>query len=200
MPFQPSPGKDDGYDIADYYGVDPRYGTLGDSSSSPMAAASAASASSSISSSITPPISIPGCEARSPAPTHRPRRVMLFRPPASAGIQSARWLAGSRTGLPVAADAGREIQRVRVAAVGAAGADFSAHSPASAIGLPFGSISCPSNLFVERLNALMWPSPTLPISRSPAELAERRRGQRHPPRLVERAVLRPAGSATPPPC
>ena len=30
MPFQPSPGKDNGYDIADYYGVDPRYGTLGD--------------------------------------------------------------------------------------------------------------------------------------------------------------------------
>jgi maltose alpha-D-glucosyltransferase/alpha-amylase len=30
MPFQPSPCKDDGYDVADYYGVDPRYGTLGD--------------------------------------------------------------------------------------------------------------------------------------------------------------------------
>jgi maltose alpha-D-glucosyltransferase / alpha-amylase len=30
MPFQPSPGRDDGYDIADYYNVDPRYGTLGD--------------------------------------------------------------------------------------------------------------------------------------------------------------------------
>jgi maltose alpha-D-glucosyltransferase/alpha-amylase len=30
MPFQPSPFKDDGYDIADYYGVDPRHGTLGD--------------------------------------------------------------------------------------------------------------------------------------------------------------------------
>jgi Alpha amylase, catalytic domain/Major Facilitator Superfamily len=30
MPFQPSPGKDDGYDISDYYGVDLRYGTLGD--------------------------------------------------------------------------------------------------------------------------------------------------------------------------
>ena len=30
MPFQPSPGRDDGYDIADYYGVNPRYGTLGD--------------------------------------------------------------------------------------------------------------------------------------------------------------------------
>ena len=30
MPFQPSPHRDDGYDIADYYNVDPRYGTLGD--------------------------------------------------------------------------------------------------------------------------------------------------------------------------
>jgi maltose alpha-D-glucosyltransferase/alpha-amylase len=30
MPFQPSPGKEDGYDISDYYGVDPRYGTLND--------------------------------------------------------------------------------------------------------------------------------------------------------------------------
>ncbi len=30
MPFQPSPMRDDGYDISDYYGVDPRYGSLGD--------------------------------------------------------------------------------------------------------------------------------------------------------------------------
>ena len=30
MPFQPSPFRDDGYDIADYYGVDSRYGTLGE--------------------------------------------------------------------------------------------------------------------------------------------------------------------------
>ncbi|MEA3091416.1 MAG: maltose alpha-D-glucosyltransferase / alpha-amylase, partial [Caballeronia sp.] len=30
MPFQPSPGLDAGYDISDYYNVDPRYGTLGD--------------------------------------------------------------------------------------------------------------------------------------------------------------------------
>ena len=30
MPFQPSPQRDGGYDIADYYGVDPAYGSLGD--------------------------------------------------------------------------------------------------------------------------------------------------------------------------
>ena len=30
LPFYPSPNRDDGYDIADYYGVDPRLGTLGD--------------------------------------------------------------------------------------------------------------------------------------------------------------------------
>src|SRR3982074_3219880 len=30
IPFQRSPGTGHGYDISDYYGVDPRYGTLGD--------------------------------------------------------------------------------------------------------------------------------------------------------------------------
>src|SRR5512133_767796 len=30
MPFQTSPCRDDGYDVSDYYNVDPRYGTLGD--------------------------------------------------------------------------------------------------------------------------------------------------------------------------
>ena len=30
LPFQRSPGRDDGYDISDYYAVDPRYGSLGD--------------------------------------------------------------------------------------------------------------------------------------------------------------------------
>jgi len=30
MPFQKTPCKDDGYDVSDYYTVDPRYGTLGD--------------------------------------------------------------------------------------------------------------------------------------------------------------------------
>ena len=30
MPFQPTPNCDDGYDISDYYAVDPRLGTLGD--------------------------------------------------------------------------------------------------------------------------------------------------------------------------
>jgi len=30
LPFQHSPGRDDGYDVSDYYSVDPRYGSLGD--------------------------------------------------------------------------------------------------------------------------------------------------------------------------
>ena len=30
QPFQPSPNHDDGYDTTDYYGVDPRHGSLGD--------------------------------------------------------------------------------------------------------------------------------------------------------------------------
>ncbi|SMF02965.1 maltose alpha-D-glucosyltransferase/ alpha-amylase [Xaviernesmea oryzae] len=30
MPFQASPQRDDGYDVTDYYNIDPRYGTLGD--------------------------------------------------------------------------------------------------------------------------------------------------------------------------
>lgn len=29
-PFQPSPNRDNGYDVKDYYGVDPRYGSSGD--------------------------------------------------------------------------------------------------------------------------------------------------------------------------
>jgi maltose alpha-D-glucosyltransferase / alpha-amylase len=30
LPFYPTPNRDDGYDVADYYGIDPRLGSLGD--------------------------------------------------------------------------------------------------------------------------------------------------------------------------
>src|SRR6187455_622657 len=30
LPFQPGPNRDNGYVISDYYGVDPKHGTLGD--------------------------------------------------------------------------------------------------------------------------------------------------------------------------
>ena len=30
LPFYPSPGRDDGYDIADYHNIHPQYGTRGD--------------------------------------------------------------------------------------------------------------------------------------------------------------------------
>jgi hypothetical protein len=60
MPFQTSPGRDDGYDVSDYYGVNPAYGTLGDF----VEFTHAAFASLSISSLITRPTNINGFNKR----------------------------------------------------------------------------------------------------------------------------------------
>jgi len=70
MPFQPSPFRDDGYDVADYYGVDPATALWATSLNSRTAAGSEASASSSIWSSIIRPTSIRGF--RTPARTPNP--------------------------------------------------------------------------------------------------------------------------------
>jgi hypothetical protein len=63
MPFQPSPHRDNGYDIQDYYGVDPRYGTLRDFVEFTQQAR-AASGSSSTWSSTTPRTNTPGSRRR----------------------------------------------------------------------------------------------------------------------------------------
>ena len=78
LPFQTSPGRDDGYDISDYYSVDPRYGTLGDFVEFTHRPSSAASASSSTWWSTTPPTSIPGSRRRARDPQLEvPRLVRL---------------------------------------------------------------------------------------------------------------------------
>jgi hypothetical protein len=69
MPFQSSPGRDDGYDVSDYYGVNPAYGTLGDFVESPMEPRCAASASSSTSLSTTRRTSTRGFSGRDATPS-----------------------------------------------------------------------------------------------------------------------------------
>ncbi len=65
LPFYPSPGKDDGYDIADYRNIHPSYGTREDFKAFVDEAHSARACASSPSwSSITPPTSIRGSALR----------------------------------------------------------------------------------------------------------------------------------------
>ena len=100
MPFQPSPCRDDGYDVADYYGVDPRYGTLGDFVEFTQAASSAACACSSIWSSTTPRTSIRGFKeaCRDPQSKYRDWYVWSKKKPKDAasgvvfpGVQKSTW-------------------------------------------------------------------------------------------------------------
>jgi hypothetical protein len=68
-PFQRSPNRDNGYDVADYYSVDPRHGTLATSSNSCTRRTDAGSRSSSISWSIIRRMSIRGSSRRAAART-----------------------------------------------------------------------------------------------------------------------------------
>ena len=78
-PIHPSPGGDNGYDISDYYGIDPALGSLGDFAELTRGRKSAASGSSSTWSSTTPPTSIPGSCRRAAARIAVPRLVCLER-------------------------------------------------------------------------------------------------------------------------
>ena len=99
MPFQTSPCKDDGYDISDYYNVDPRYGTLGDFVEFTHAAKQRGSGSSSISWSITLRTSTPGSRIAEGSEVEASRLVCLVkRKPANAntgmvfpGVQKSTW-------------------------------------------------------------------------------------------------------------
>jgi hypothetical protein len=82
LPFYPSPLKDDGYDIADYFSVHPSYGTLEDFREFLDEAHQRACASSPSWCSTTPPTRTPGSSgpaARRPAP--RARFLRLERQP-----------------------------------------------------------------------------------------------------------------------
>ena len=73
LPFYPSPGRDDGYDISDYGDINPDFGTMRTSAASCRRRSAAVCASSPSSSSITPRTSIPGSSARSAARQARAR-------------------------------------------------------------------------------------------------------------------------------
>jgi hypothetical protein len=63
MPFYPTPNRDDGYDVSDFFGIDPRLGDPGDLVE---VIRTAASGSSSTSSSTTPRTSTRGSGRRDP--------------------------------------------------------------------------------------------------------------------------------------
>ena len=67
MPIYPTPDRDDGYDITDFYGVDPRLGTTATSSSWSAPPATGAFGSSSTSSSTTLPTATRGSAPPGPA-------------------------------------------------------------------------------------------------------------------------------------
>ena len=90
MPFQPSPYRDDGYDISDYYGVDSRHGTLGDFVEVTHGAEQPAFVSLWISWSITPLIGIRGFKRRAVIPT-RNIATGIFGPIRSRPTPTREW-------------------------------------------------------------------------------------------------------------
>ena len=73
LPFYPSPGRDDGYDIADYGDINPDFGTMKDFRRFIQEARGAACASSPSSWSTTPPTSTTGSSAPAARTRNRAR-------------------------------------------------------------------------------------------------------------------------------
>ena len=91
MPFYPSPDRDDGYDISDFFGVDRRLGTMGDFVEFIRTAKDRGIRVIAISWSTTPRTSIRGSRQRAEVRDNPYRDYYVWRDDTPPNTSSARW-------------------------------------------------------------------------------------------------------------